>query len=240
MGDPARADDMDKILDALRRGAGGIRAPRRLRARGAGARSAARPRLRGRPDRRRCRRAVGRLEDARRDGARAARPARRPADGRADQPPRHRVDHLARGVPQDAARLAAHDLARSRVHEPHRHAHRRDRRRRDHAVLGQLRLLRARARHPRDQPRGRLRAAAGDARQGAALHRSLRRPRRQGGAGPEPRQGAREDREDRAAEEAPRREVRLPHAATVRRPGRDARRASPSATARGPSTTAST
>ena len=47
-------------------------------------------------------RAVGRLEDARRDGARAARQARRPADGRADQPPRHRIDHLARKLPQGA------------------------------------------------------------------------------------------------------------------------------------------
>ena len=89
---------------ALRRSAGGVRAPRRLRARGAGARSAARPRLRGRPDRRRRRRALRRLEDARRAGARAARPARRPADGRADQPPRHRVDHLAGAVPQVATR----------------------------------------------------------------------------------------------------------------------------------------
>ena len=48
---------------ALRRGAGGVRAPRRLRARGAGARGAARPRLRRRADRRRRRarsRAAGR------------------------------------------------------------------------------------------------------------------------------------------------------------------------------------
>jgi ATPase subunit of ABC transporter with duplicated ATPase domains len=47
-------------------------------------------------DRRRRRQPLGRMEDARRDGARAARPARHPADGRADQPSRHRVDHLAR------------------------------------------------------------------------------------------------------------------------------------------------
>ena len=53
------------------------------------------------------------------------------------------------------------------------------------------------------EPRGRLRAPAGDARQGAALHRALRGPRRQGGAGAEPGQGARQDREDRAAAEAP-------------------------------------
>ena len=96
----------------------------------------------------------------------------------------------------------------------------RDRRRRDHGLLGQLRLLRARARDPRDQPRGRLRAPAGDARQGAALHRTVRRARRQGRAGAEPRQGAGEDREDRAAEEAEGREVRLPPAAAVGRSGR--------------------
>ena len=99
---PRRRDGQDPR--ALRRGAGGVRAPRRLRAREPGARGAARPRLRRRPHRRRRRRAVRRLEDARRDGPRAARPARRPADGRADQPPRHRVDHLARVVPQELRR----------------------------------------------------------------------------------------------------------------------------------------
>ena len=128
---------------------------------------------------------------------------------------------------------AAHDLARSRVHEPDRLAHRRDRRRRDHGLLGQLRLLRARARDPRGQPRGRVRAAAGDARQGAAVHRAVRRARGQGRAGAEPRQGAREDRKDRAAEEAPRREVRLPRAAAVGRPGRRRSKASRRRTAGG-------
>ena len=97
---------------------------------------------------------------------------------------------------------AADDVARPRLHEPHRHEDRRDRRRRDHDLLGQLRLLRARARDSRGQPRSGVRAPAGDAGEGAALHRAVRRARRQGGAGAEPRQGAREDREDRAAEEA--------------------------------------
>ena len=41
---------------------------------------------------------------------------------------------------------ARHDVARSRVPEPHRHEDRRDRRRRAHDLLGQLRLLRAAAR----------------------------------------------------------------------------------------------
>ena len=90
-------------------------------------------------------------------------------------------------------------------------------------LLGQLRLLRARARHPRGESRGGLRAAAGDARQGAAVHRALLGPRREGRAGAEPRQGARQDREDRAAEEAPDREVRFPAAAAVGRAGGDAR-----------------
>ena len=104
MADPDRARRHGPDPRALRRGAGGVRAPRRLRAREPGARSAARPRLRRRAHRRRRRRAVGRLEDARGDGARAARPARRPADGRADQPPRHRIDHLARELPEDRSR----------------------------------------------------------------------------------------------------------------------------------------
>ncbi len=49
-------------------------------------------------------RAVGRLEDARGAGAGAAGPARRAADGRADQPPGYRIDHLAGAVPQVASR----------------------------------------------------------------------------------------------------------------------------------------
>ncbi len=61
------------------------------------------------------------------------------------------------------------------------------------SVLWKLRLLRARARHPRSEPRGGVRAAAGDAGQGTALHRALRRACSQGGAGAEPRQGARQD-----------------------------------------------
>ena len=219
----------------LRGSAGGVRPPRRLRARGAGARDPARPRLRRRAHRRRRRRAVGRLEDAGGDGPGAARTSRRAADGRADQPPRHRVDHLARGLPEGPARRPAHDLARPRVHEPHRDEDRRDRRRRDHRLLGQLRLLREGAGHPRGQPRGRLRPPAGDAGQGAALHRPLRRPRRQGGAGAEPGQGAGEDREDRAAQAPPGGPVRLPAAAALGRSGGGARgRAQGLRQARGP------
>ena len=120
MTDPARAGRDGRDPRALRRGAGGVRPPGRLRARGAGARGAARARLRRRADRRRRRRALRRLEDARGDGARAARAARRAADGRAHEPPRHRVDPLARGLPQGLPGRALHDLARPRVPEPHR------------------------------------------------------------------------------------------------------------------------
>ena len=41
--------------------------------------------------------------------------------------------------------VAADDVARPRLHEPHRHQDRRNRRRRNHHLLRQLRLLRARA-----------------------------------------------------------------------------------------------
>ena len=115
---------------------------------------------------------------------------------------------------------APHDLPRPRVHEPDRHEDRRDRRRRDHALLGQLRFLRARAGASRGEPGGGLRAAAGQARQGAAVHRALLGPRRQGGAGAEPGQGAREDREDRAAQEAAGGALRFPAAAALGRRGR--------------------
>ena len=124
-------------------------------------------------------------------------------------------------VPEVAARRAADDVARPRLHEP------RSSRKIAEIDGGEITVYsgnydfyeRERA-HPRDQPRGGLRAAAGDARQGAALHRALRGARRQGRAGAEPGQGAREDREGRAAEEAQGREVRLPPAAALGRPGR--------------------
>ena len=144
MADPARASEMDRILARFGEvqeeyeHLGGY-APREP-----GARGVARPGLRRRIDRRGCRRAVRRLEDARGHGARAARPARRAPDGRADQPSRHRVHRVARDVPQIAARrrcsMTSHDRDfMNRVVTRDRG----DRRRRDHGLLGQLRLLRA-------------------------------------------------------------------------------------------------
>ncbi len=224
MSDPARADDMDDDPRALRGSRGGIQPSRRLRPRGAGSRGPARPRIRRRTDRRRRRRAVRRMEDARGDGPRPPGQTGSPADGRADQPPRHRVDHLARAVPEGSHRRSADDLPRPRLHESHRHEDRRDRRRRDHDVFGELRLLRARTRDPGGEPGSRIRQAAGDAREGAAVHRAIRGARRQGGAGAEPREGAREDREDRAPEAAQGRRVRVPDAAAIGRAGGGPRR----------------
>jgi ATPase subunit of ABC transporter with duplicated ATPase domains len=68
----------------------------------------------------------------------------------------------------------------------------------------------------RETKRGGLCAPAGHAGQGAALHRALLRPRGQGGPGPEPHQGPGQDREDRAAQEAPGRALRLPAASAFR------------------------
>ncbi len=76
--------------------------------------------------------------------------------------------------------------------------------------------------HPRSEPRGGLRASAGHAGQGTALHRSVRGARREGGAGAEPGQGARQDREDRAAEKTEGRRFRVPSAGAVGRTGRSA------------------
>ena len=99
MADPDRADDMDRILERFGEvqeeyehlGGYALEAQAREVLHGLG--------FDDERDRRRRRSAFGRLEDARRHGARPARPPRRPADGRADEPSRHRIDHLARRVP---------------------------------------------------------------------------------------------------------------------------------------------
>ena len=103
MADPAQADDMDRILARF-----GEVQEEYDHLGGYALESQAREMLHGLGfDDERIDGDVGalsrRLEDARGDGARAPRQARRAADGRADQPSRHRVDHLARGVPEVAA-----------------------------------------------------------------------------------------------------------------------------------------
>ena len=136
MADPGARRRYGRDHRALRRGAGALRGARRLCARGAGARGPGRPRLQPGDDGRRRRRALRRLEDARRAGPHPARcgPTRMLLD-EPTQPPRPRKPDLARGLPQGLRGRAADDLARPRVHEPHRHQDRRDRRRRAHHLL---------------------------------------------------------------------------------------------------------
>src|SRR5947209_1215665 len=126
MSDPDRINEMDAILDRFGHvqedyaHLGGYELE--ARARGAG-----RTRLRRRSHRRRRWRIERRMEDARSHGQGPPRAPGRAADGRADQPPRHRVDHLARRLSQALRRLPADDVARPRVHEPRRHEDRGDR-----------------------------------------------------------------------------------------------------------------
>ena len=84
-------------------------------------------------------------------------------------------------------------------------AHRRDRRRRVHQPTPATTTSTcASAPSPNANREAALRAPAGDAGQGAALHRALPGPRRQGRAGAEPGEEAREDRDGRAAAPAAR------------------------------------
>ena len=156
------------------------------------------------------RQALRRLEDARRARAHPPHARRRAPARRADQPPRHRVDHLARAVPPRLRGRAGHDVARSRVPEPPRDEDRRDRRRRHHHLLGQLRVLRAAARDRGGPAGGAVRAPAGDAREGAGVHRPLQGPREPRRAGAVAREEARQDRAGRAAQAPQGARVRLP------------------------------
>src|SRR5581483_8802769 len=89
-------------------------------------------------------------------------------------------------------------------------------------VLRRLRLLRARARAGGGESGGGVRAAAGEAEEGAALHRALLGACGESGAGAEPCEGAGEDRADRAAAQAKGAEVRLSQSAAERRRRSDA------------------
>ena len=208
---------MERSDRALRRGAGALRGARRLRAGGPGARSARGPGLQPGDDGRRRRRAVGRLEDARGAGPHPAHAPRRHAAGRAEQPPRPGEPDLAGAVPQGLRGRAADDLARPRVHEPHRHQGGGDRRRRADGVFGQLRILRAAARAEREAAAGPVRAPAGDARQGDQVHRALQGARLARRAGAEPGEEAGEDRAGGAAQAPPDGVVRIPAGAALRR-----------------------
>ena len=100
---------------------------------------------------------------------------------------------------------------------------RRDRRRRAHHLLGQLRLLRAPARDRRHPAGGAVRPPASDAREGKGVHRALQGPRQPRRAGPVAREEAREDREGRAAAPPQGRRVRVSRRAALGRGRRQAR-----------------
>ncbi len=202
---------------AVRARPGPLRRAGGLRARGQGAGDPRRPRLLHRDDGRRRRLALGRLEDARGAGPHPPHAAGRDAPGRADQPPGPGVAHLAGALPPGVRGRDPHDLARPRVHEPDRLQDHRDRRRRADQLLGRLRLLRARAGDRRRAPAGGLRPSAGDAQEGACLHRALQGPRVARGAGPVAREEARQDREGGAAKATQDGRLRVPGRPPLRR-----------------------
>ena len=116
----ARPTRWSSSIERLRRRAGALRGARRLRARRQRARDPGRPRLRARGDGRRRRHALRRLEDARRA---RAHPAMRPDALLLDEPTNHLdIESILwlESFLQELRRRARHDLARSRVHEPHR------------------------------------------------------------------------------------------------------------------------
>ncbi len=92
-----------------------------------------------------------------------------------------------------------------------------NRRRRPDQLLGQHGLLRAAARAERGPGAGRLRAPAGDAGQGDALHRALQGPGRQGVAGAVAGEEAGQDREGRAAQAPQDADLRVPALRPLRR-----------------------
>ena len=149
------------------------------------------------------------------DRERVDRKARRAAARRADQPPGHRVDPVARGVLEELGVGGLDDLPRPRLHESRRDPARGYRCRRARELRRRLRLLRARARSTRCAAGRRLHPPAGDVEEGATLHRALRSPRRQGRTSPVTDQEARQDREARASEDTRARAVRAEDASTL-------------------------
>jgi ATPase subunit of ABC transporter with duplicated ATPase domains len=166
-------------------------------ARGAGARGAAA--WRGRSHRRRRRgavRAAGRCAWRWRGCCSAG---RRAADGRADQPPRHRIRSSARGFLKTltgSLLMTSHDrdfMNRIDVED------RRDRRRRDRPTRATTISTSASARHPRRRTVKRRTRQRVDAGQGAALHQSASPPTPPGGA-VKPGEGAGRSRRSAAQE----------------------------------------
>ncbi len=216
MADPARMDELDALIERFRRGSGALRRARWLRAGGQGARDLGGPRFPSGGRGRRRGKAVGRLEDARGLGAHPAdAPGRAPA-GRANEPSRHRIHHLARAIFEGLRRRADHHVPRPRFSESLGDEDRGDRRRRADDLLRRLRLLREAARGGRGAAASPVRTAASHARQRAGFHRSLQGARQPRCPGAVARQEARQDREGRATQAAESRRLRFPQAAAFR------------------------
>ena len=154
-----RARDDARGRHAPRRARGHRRRRRRLLGRKRRRDPAAGPRYSGRAARSQDGRAAGRTEGARAARAGALRASRGAAARRADEPPRPRLDPLARRVPEPVRGHADRHLARPAFSECRVHAHRRHRLPDDHRVHRRLR------RHGRGEDadplsrRGRQRAA---------------------------------------------------------------------------------
>ncbi len=133
------AGDVERRRHAPRRARRHRRRGRRLLGRERRGGAAAGPRHSRRAARAEDGRAAGRPEDARAARAGAVRPSRGAAARRADEPPRPRLDPLARGISRSLRRHADRHLARSPFPEPRLHAHRRHRLPDDHHLHRRLR-----------------------------------------------------------------------------------------------------
>ncbi len=158
---------------------------------------------------------------------------RRPAARRADQPPRHPLDPLAREVPRRLRGLRGRHLARPALPRQRLHAHPRRRLRDDHALHRQLRpVRRGQAGEPRAQGARDREAREGDRRQ-EAVRRALRGQGHQGAPGAVEAEADREDRDREAAPDlAPLPDVPVPAQAPERPRGARAARGLRKPTAR--------
>ena len=151
--------------------------------------------------RRRREHAVGRMAAADAARSRAGGGARSPGARRADQPPRHRSDHLARDDSSPSTPGAVVFVTHDRAFlQRARHAHRRDRSRQAVVVAGRLRDVPA----PERGVAGQRSRPAGEVRQAPGRRRGVAAPGNQGAADAERRARARADGDARRARGAAR------------------------------------
>jgi len=204
----------------LRRPPPPLRGARRGPARSAGARDPLGPRRSRGALPRAALEPLGGMEDARRPGAAPALPPRPAAPRRADEPPRPRGDRLARVVPVGMGRRVCRRLARPVLPQSHGARDRRARARQADDVSRRIRRLPRGARGARRRRRGGREAAEGGDRAGGALHRAVPVQGDEGEAGPVARALARQDRENRGAEQGEEGSFRIPARPALGRRGR--------------------